>query len=69
MASWAFRKNSLDFIKSFHSIYLVSAHSNPNYLNLSLSGITQFHLPNKIIPSLDYLRHTFSYKLIVFLFC
>ena len=43
MASWAFRKNSLDFIKSFHSIYLVSAHSNPNYLNLSLSGITQFH--------------------------
>ena len=34
-----------------------------------LSGITQFHLPNKIIPSLDYLRYTFSYKLIVFLFC
>ena len=33
-----------------------------NTTQVFFSGITQFHLPNKIIPSLDHLRYTFSYK-------
>lgn len=36
MASLGFEKITLDFRKFFH-IYLVSAHSNPGYPNLSLS--------------------------------